>query len=117
MLVITRSIKMNKSHTPSETFCGGHKFCKEQSFLLTPVQRKTLTNLHRSVCGESTVATLLLTEETQELSQGILYKFFKSNNIATLIMLLLQPGPQRKDTQALRLVASSIVFWKKALLF
>ena len=32
-------------------------------------------------------------------------------------MLLLQPGPQRKDTQALRLVASSIVFWKKLYCF
>ena len=32
-------------------------------------------------------------------------------------MLLLQPRPQQKDTQRSRLVASSIVFWKKLYCF
>ena len=45
--------------------CGivGLKFCNDQSFSLTTVQKKTSINLHKDGCGEPTVATLLLTED------------------------------------------------------
>ena len=45
--------------------CGivGLKFCNDQSFSLTTVQKKTSINLHKDGCGEPTVAKLLLTED------------------------------------------------------
>ena len=91
-----------------------HKFCKDQSFSLTTVQTKTATNLHKNACGESTVATLLLTEDS---IKNFLREFytnpFKVITLATLIILLPQPRPQRKETQRSRLAASGIVFWKE----
>ena len=63
-----------------------HKFCKDQSFSLITVQRKTLTNLHKNACGESTVATLLLTEDSVENFLREFYiNFFRGMTLATLI--------------------------------
>ena len=74
-----------------------HKFCKDQSFSLTTVQRKTSTNLHKNACDESITATLLLTEDS---IKNFLREFYRNSfrgiTLATLIMLLPQPRPQWK---------------------
>ena len=68
------------------------KFCKDQSFWLTTVQRKTSTNFHKNACGESTVATLLLIEDSiKNFFREFCTNSFRGVTLATLIMLLLPP--------------------------
>ena len=63
-----------------------HKFCKDQSFSLTTVQRKTSTNLCKNAYGESTVATLLLTEDSiKNFLMEFYTNFFRGMSLATLI--------------------------------
>ena len=63
-----------------------HKFCKDQSFTLTTVQRKTSTNLHKNACSESTVATPLLTEDSiKNFLREFYTNFFRGMTLATLI--------------------------------
>ena len=82
-----------------------HKFCKDQSFTLTTVQRKTSTNLHKNACSESTVATPLLTEDSiKNFLREFYTNFFRGMTLATLISEKI-------------LVTSSIVFWKKLYCF
>ena len=67
------------------------KFCKDQSFWLTTVQRKTSTNFHKNACGESTVATVLLIEDSiKNFFREFCTNYFRGVTLATL-MLLLQP--------------------------
>ena len=90
------------------------KFCKDQIFSLATVQRNTSTYLHKNACGESPTATFLLTEDSiKNFFKEFYRNSFRGITLATLIMLLSQPRPQRKDTQRWRLFASGIVFWKK----
>ena len=66
-----------------------HKFCKDQSFSLTTVQTKTTTNLHKNTCGESAVATPLLTEDSKSRTFSEIYtNSFRGITLVTLIMLL-----------------------------
>ena len=68
------------------------KFCKDQSFWLTIVQRKTSTNFPKNACGESTVATLLLIEDSiKNFFREFCTNSFRGVTLGTLIMLLLQP--------------------------
>ena len=87
-------------------------------FFTNNSSEKTTINLHKNACGESTVATFLLTEDT---IKNFLREFYTNSfrwiTLARLIMLLPQSCPQQKDMQGLRLVASSIVFWKKLYFF
>ena len=63
-----------------------HIFCKDQSFSLTTVQGKTWTNLHKSACNESTVATLWLTEDSiKDFLREFYTNFFRGITLATLI--------------------------------
>ena len=94
-----------------------HKFCKDQSFSLTTVQTKTATNLHKNPCGELTVATLLLTEDSVK---NFLTEFFTNSFrgiTLAILMLLPPPRPSKKIRRRSRLVASGIVFWKKLYYF
>ena len=91
---------------------------RDQSISLTTVQRETSTNSHETACGESTAATLLLTEDSiKNFLRECYTNSFWGITLATLIMLLPQPRPQRKDTQGSRMVPPSIVFWKKLCYF
>ena len=63
-----------------------HKFCKDQSFSLTTVHRKTSTNLHKNACGESTVATFLLTVDSiKNFLREFYTNFFRGMTLATVI--------------------------------
>ena len=65
------------------------KLCKDQSFSLTTAQTKTATNLHKNACGESSVATLLLTEDSiKNFLREFYTNSFRRITLATLIMLL-----------------------------
>ena len=69
-----------------------------------------MTNLHKNACDESTVAKLLLTEDSiKKFLREFYTNSFRGITLVTLILLLQQPRPQQKDTQGSRLVASSIV--------
>ena len=95
-----------------------HKFCKDQSFSITTVQTKTATNLHKIACGESTVATLLLTEDSiKNFLREFYTNSFRGITLATLTMLLPEPRPQRKDTQGVEVVCFRFRVLEKGLLF
>ena len=65
------------------------KLCKDQSFSLTTAQTETATNLHKNACGESSVATLLLTEDSiKNFLREFYTNSFRQITLATLIMLL-----------------------------
>ena len=63
------------------------KFCKDRRFSLTTVQRKTLTNLQKNACGESTIATLLLIEDSiKNFVRKFYTNSFRRTTLAKLMM-------------------------------
>ena len=97
-----------------------HKFCNDQSFSLTTVQTKTASILHKNACGESTVATLLSTEDSiKNFLREFYTNSFRGITLATLIMMLPPSRHEQKDTQGVevgcfryRVLEKPLLFWR-----